>query len=235
MSTDKETPAMTNPTTTERPRVALEDLRPDQAIVQDMLMKSLGPKLRDTKTAAKLQSGDPDMIIGLLRDIFKDRKQVRRAYSDAAEDQLDELMAQLGNETVLRSSMDAGLKVARVKAIDGQLADVVKLMMMAPKYRTLFVADIAWRVMPALVAGQFQFKIDQQGTVVAFISWAWVSDEVKARARDTSTFRLKEDEWRSGTNLIIMDVVSPQGHEAKLAKEMAEALTNPAAPAEKPN
>lgn len=51
-----------------------------------------------------------------------------------------------------------------------------------------------------------QYKIHKQGDeVIAFTNWAYLSDE--AQKRFISTAKIKSEDWRSGTNVWLIDVV----------------------------
>ncbi len=53
-----------------------------------------------------------------------------------------------------------------------------------------------------------QFKIYSKGkSPVAFLSWAQVSNAVKAKVEAGDPLELKD--WRSGENVVVVDVVSP--------------------------
>ncbi|AWZ21218.1 hypothetical protein RTM1035_20601 [Roseovarius sp. TM1035] len=67
------------------------------------------------------------------------------------------------------------------------------------------------REIEALVATPIllrQFKIYSKGkSPVAFLSWASVSDAVKAKAEAGAPLALED--WRSGASLVVVDMVSP--------------------------
>ncbi|WP_375553892.1 toxin-activating lysine-acyltransferase [Roseovarius mucosus] len=82
----------------------------------------------------------------------------------------------------------------------------VWLVTMDKRYR-----DRPIREIEALVATPIllrQFKIYSKGkSPVAFLTWASVSDAVKARAEAGAPLALED--WRSGASLVVVDVVSP--------------------------
>ena len=54
-----------------------------------------------------------------------------------------------------------------------------------------------------------QFKLYSKGKQpIAFLAWATVSDEVKERF-DAGNMALELKDWRSGSNLIVVDCISP--------------------------
>lgn len=70
---------------------------------------------------------------------------------------------------------------------------------------------------PAVLLQQFRIYLKGKQPI-AFLSWAAVSDKVKARfdAGDTS---LAAHEWRSGENVVIVDCVSPFAERAEVEKQ----------------
>lgn len=96
------------------------------------------------------------------------------------------------------------------------LAAALTLLLASPPHRHLFIADLEWRLLPAIAAGQFRL-ITKDNRPLAFVTWAFLSDDIKARLQAamkqpggaSSAGRLKPEEWRSGKNHVIVDFVSP--------------------------
>ena len=81
------------------------------------------------------------------------------------------------------------------------------LMTMSKEHRSLPMSVLDDRILPAILLKQFRL-IKKDDTPVAFLTWALVSDETKDRLSKPDA-KLQLAEWRSGTNLIIVDCVSP--------------------------
>ncbi len=96
------------------------------------------------------------------------------------------------------------------------LAAAITLLLASPPHRHLFIADLEWRLLPAIASGQFRL-ITKDNRPLAFVTWAFLSDEIKERLQDamkqpggaSGAGRLKPEEWRSGKNHVIVDFVSP--------------------------
>jgi len=89
-----------------------------------------------------------------------------------------------------------------------------------PAKRYLFLGDIDWAVMPPLVLDQC--KLYMQGEApFAYLSWAFVNDEVQARLAG-GQLRLAPHEWKCGENLWLIDVVAPFGKVDDLIRELRE-------------
>ncbi len=114
---------------------------------------------------------------------------------------------------------------ARGGLTDGlALASAVWLMGKSEAHRHLFLADLDWRVLPAIAHKQFRL-FHKDGKPVAFASWAMVSDAVAVRlgldgaeagddgapAGPRPAMRLRPEEWRCGERRVIVDVVAPFG------------------------
>ena len=95
----------------------------------------------------------------------------------------------------------------------------VALMLAAPQYRHLFLADLEWRLPPPLALKQFRFFV-KDGKPVGLVTWALLSEEVVERLKSESIQRLKPEDWRSGKHFTIVDVVAPNGG----GEEMREAV-----------
>lgn len=111
---------------------------------------------------------------------------------------------------------DTGQNQARPTPVN-PLAAALTLMLASPQHRHLFLADLEWRLLPAIAAGQFRL-ITKDNRPLAFVTWAFLSDEIRERLKTAMTQpggaasgagRLKPEEWRSGKHHVIVDFVSP--------------------------
>jgi cytolysin-activating lysine-acyltransferase len=107
-----------------------------------------------------------------------------------------------------------------------------------PVRRFSFVADMDWQLLPPVVLDQCQL-FTRNEIPVAFITWAFVSDQVDARLR-SGIARLAPHEWNSGTHVWLIDAVSPFGsaddmvttlRQTKLAGHSVSALAQASDPA----
>jgi len=100
------------------------------------------------------------------------------------------------------------------------LFEIFWLLSQSPNHKYMFIADMEWYIMPPFRARQFRI-FHKDGAPIAFACWAYVSDEVEERLRDGST-KLRPEEWRSGENLWLMDIVAPFGGADFVIKELRE-------------
>ncbi|WP_299960843.1 toxin-activating lysine-acyltransferase [uncultured Roseobacter sp.] len=87
------------------------------------------------------------------------------------------------------------------------MGQIVWLMTMSEAHRDLPIHEIEHRVSTPILLRQF--KLYSKGNQpVAYLAWALVTDDVKARF-DAGDRTLELKDWRAGQNLIIVDCVSP--------------------------
>jgi cytolysin-activating lysine-acyltransferase len=94
------------------------------------------------------------------------------------------------------------------------LGEIAWLMTQSPRHKAVPLGDLEWLVMPALLLRQFRiFYSGEQPVGVAL--WALADDLVAGRI-DAGDKRLAAVEWKSGSNLRIIDIVAPFGGEAEM-------------------
>jgi cytolysin-activating lysine-acyltransferase len=111
-----------------------------------------------------------------------------------------------------------------VATFSSVLGQAVWLMTVSAKHRDLKVSDIEALVTPAVVLQQF--KLYYKGKQpIAFLSWAMVSDDVKARF-EAGERRIDASQWRSGSNLVIVECVSPFAESSEIEKQFWSSATS---------
>lgn len=102
------------------------------------------------------------------------------------------------------------------------LGEIVWLLTQSPAHRHLFLADLEWAVMPALMLRQVHL-FRSQGRVVGVALWASVSDEVDARLSSGVT-RLAPLDWKSGDTLWLVDIIAPFGGSERILEELGRSI-----------
>jgi cytolysin-activating lysine-acyltransferase len=117
---------------------------------------------------------------------------------------------------------------AAAREVSATFGEVVALLMRTPPYRELWLTDLEWLVVPALLKGQISVATTQSSTngatmTVGAVLWAHVSDEVDKRliCRPQETIRLSAKEWTSGD---IVWVVASAG-DGRVLGEMLKRLS----------
>lgn len=89
------------------------------------------------------------------------------------------------------------------------LGPIAWLYARTPDRRFLFLTDLDWAVMPPVMLDQCRLFL--RGKMpFAFVTWALVNDDVHQRLL-AGNGKLAPHEWKSGTNLWLIDVVTPFG------------------------
>jgi len=109
------------------------------------------------------------------------------------------------------------------KTVSQVLGEITWLMTQSPRHKTIQLGDLEWLLMPALLLRQFRiFYKGEQPVGVAV--WAMVDDLVAKRI-DANDNRLTAVEWKSGSNLRIIELVAPFGGEAEMRDSIKLAPT----------
>jgi cytolysin-activating lysine-acyltransferase len=109
------------------------------------------------------------------------------------------------------------------------LGDIVSVLMRAPRHKALSLATLRVNVLPALLHNQYIIaRVRREGTgesiAAALALWASVSDEVNERlsASRELPLRLTPEEWKSGSNLWLIDLVAPTALAGSMLKDLDE-------------
>jgi cytolysin-activating lysine-acyltransferase len=132
-----------------------------------------------------------------------------------------QLPAEAPGAEFLKSLNKNQIGAAFSKLVAASVGDIVTVFSRSPAQKHLFLADIEWAIMPAVVRGQFYLaEAENQATgfrtPIAVATWAFVSEGVDQRlqAELAQHIRLRPDEWKSGEIGWIIDLVGdPRGIE----------------------
>ena len=110
----------------------------------------------------------------------------------------------------------SGSNVPSPETFGSALGQAVWLMSMSPAHKQLPIQSIEARTLPAILLKQFKlyFKGKQP---VAFVAWAMVTDQVKAKLAEGAEITVPE--WRGGPNLVVVDCVSPVAEDNQVKTE----------------
>jgi cytolysin-activating lysine-acyltransferase len=82
-------------------------------------------------------------------------------------------------------------------------------MTQSPRHKAMPLGDLEWLLMPAILLRQFRIFY-KGGQPVGVALWA-LADDLVARRIDAGNNRLTAGEWKSGSNMRIIDIVAPFG------------------------
>lgn len=95
------------------------------------------------------------------------------------------------------------------KTVSQVLGEITWLLTQSPLHKQLFIGDLEWFAMPAILLEQFRiWNGPSSPAAVAF--WAFVSEETEARL-EGGAHKLRADEWQAGDRLWLIELVSPFG------------------------
>jgi cytolysin-activating lysine-acyltransferase len=106
------------------------------------------------------------------------------------------------------------------KTVAQVLGEITWLMTQSPRHKAVPLGDLEWLLMPAILLRQFRiFYHGEQPVGVAL--WA-LADELVAKRIDAGDKRLAAVEWKSGSNMRIVDIVAPFGGEAEMRAQVGD-------------
>jgi cytolysin-activating lysine-acyltransferase len=92
-----------------------------------------------------------------------------------------------------------------------ELGHVVNLMGHSWLHSDWTISDIHRRLIPPMALGQCMLVWSAEDALVAFASYASLSDEVHASMQD-GPIAWQPEHWNSGPNLWLVEVIAPWGH-----------------------
>ena len=122
----------------------------------------------------------------------------------------------------------ASPKPSAIRQVDVVLGQIISVFLRSPRHKTYPLTDFEWRVLPAIISGQFRVVQAQQSDVatpVGVALWASVSPAVDLRLSDLSApLRLNPDEWRSGEIPWLIELVADTKVQQALLKHLGETV-----------
>lgn len=109
------------------------------------------------------------------------------------------------------------------------LGEAVSVLIRAPKHKAMPLEGLRLQVLPAIMHNQYLIarvnaQEDRQQVAAGLIMWASVSDEVDQRlkARPQQPIWLRFEEWKSGPNLWLVDLIAPSALAGAMLKDLDE-------------
>lgn len=100
------------------------------------------------------------------------------------------------------------------------LGPVTWLMMQQAASRHTLISELEWRVLPALMQDQAKLYLKDEAPV-AFVSWACLSG-VAAQRYKAAPHQLTMNDWASGDQVWLVDVLTPFGGAQDVLKDLRE-------------
>jgi hemolysin-activating ACP:hemolysin acyltransferase len=92
------------------------------------------------------------------------------------------------------------------------VGQVALLMGRMPTHSNNSVLGLLTIVLYAIRHKMIKIYYDCDGTVVGYVMWALLAEDVEQRIIDTGQILLHESEWNEGNNLWVIDLLVPYGH-----------------------
>lgn len=110
------------------------------------------------------------------------------------------------------------------KTVSQMLGEIVWLMSQSPVHKQLFIGDLEWFAMPAILLEQFRiFYGPNAPAAVAF--WAMVSEETEQRL-EAGAHKLRADEWTGGDRPWLIELVAPFGAQDEILADLFLSVFN---------
>lgn len=109
------------------------------------------------------------------------------------------------------------------KTVSHILGEITWLLSQSPLHKNLFISDLEWFVMPAILLEQFRLYPGPNGQPAGLILWASVSEEVQARLENNQP-KLAPQDWKSGPNLWLIEMVAPFGGQEEMIAEASATI-----------
>ena len=102
------------------------------------------------------------------------------------------------------------------------LGEIVWLMSQSQVHKSFFISDLEWFVMTPVILKQFRLFYDKDKPI-GVVFWGRVSDEVEQRLAQ-GTSKLRPQDWKSGDNLWVVEVIAPFGGAEEMVKDLKAAV-----------
>lgn len=119
------------------------------------------------------------------------------------------------------TTADANQETAAAAKVAQTVSDIFGqatwLMTQSRGHRNMFISDLEWMLMPAILLRQFRlFPGKNQPLGIAL--WAQLSDDVSQRLETGG--RLKPEDWKSGSNLWLVELLAPFGQQEAMINDL---------------
>lgn len=115
-----------------------------------------------------------------------------------------------GGKKSNKATKQAQLSQQPNKTVSQVMGEITWLLTQSPIHKNMFIGDLEWFVMPAILTEQFRIWNGPEGTPAAFITFAFVSEDTDSRLK-AGAQKLAPHEWQSGDILWLMELVAPFG------------------------
>ena len=108
------------------------------------------------------------------------------------------------------------------KTVAQMLGEIVWLMTQSPVHKQLFIGDLEWFCMPAILLEQFRIFYGPNAPAAVAL-WASVSEDTEQRLL-AGGYKLRPDEWQKGDRLWLIELVAPFGAQDEILKDLQSSV-----------
>ena len=111
---------------------------------------------------------------------------------------------------------------AAPKTVAQMLGEITWLMTQSPIHKQLFIGDLEWFAMPAVLLEQFRIFYGPNSPAAVAL-WAMVSEDTEARLRE-GAHKLRADEWKGGDRPWLIELVAPFGGQEEILADLSKSV-----------
>lgn len=108
------------------------------------------------------------------------------------------------------------------KTVAQVLGEITWLMTQSSLHKQLFIGDLEWFAMPAILLEQFRIW-NGPNSPAAVALWATVSAETEARL-ESGGIKLRADEWQNGDRRWLIELVAPFGATDEILADLSASV-----------
>lgn len=110
------------------------------------------------------------------------------------------------------------------KTVAQMLGEITWLMTQSPIHKQLFIGDLEWFAMPAVLLEQFRIFYGPNSPAAVAL-WAMVSEETEKRLKE-GAHKLRADEWQGGDRPWLIELVAPFGGQDEILADLSASVFN---------
>lgn len=109
------------------------------------------------------------------------------------------------------------------KTVSQMLGEVTWLLTQSPPHKQLFIGDLEWFAMPAILLEQFRIFYSAPDRPAGLALWARVSAETEKRLQAGAN-KLRADEWKSGDRYWLIELIAPFGGQDEMLADLSKSV-----------
>lgn len=128
----------------------------------------------------------------------------------------------MSENTDMSDFVAQGAEPQAPKTVAQMLGEIVWLMSQSPIHKQLFIGDLEWFAMPAVLLEQFRIFYGPNAPAAVAL-WARVSEETEQRL-EGGAHKLRPDEWKAGDRPWLIELVAPFGAQDEILADLSRTV-----------